>query len=100
MRLIAKVDANQALIVDALRRIGCSVHCTHRVGDGFPDVVIGYQGVTHIGEIKVPGGKLSESQETFHAAWRGSPVLILVSPEQAIELVTSPPERQGEWWYS
>ena len=34
-----KVDANQGVIVAALRAVGVKVHVTSDLGDGFPDLV-------------------------------------------------------------
>ena len=99
MRLIAKVDANQALIVEALRRVGAHVACTHQLGGGFPDLVVSHWGKTYLVECKMPGASLTPDEARFHDEWAGY-VHIVTTPEQAIELVTSPPERQGEWWYS
>ena len=52
MRRRGRVDENHTAIVDLLRGFGCSVVSTAGVGDGFPDVVVGFQGVTHLIEIK------------------------------------------------
>lgn len=41
MRRAAKVDANQAEIVKALREAGYSVAITSQLGCGFPDLVVG-----------------------------------------------------------
>jgi hypothetical protein len=40
----AKVDANQAAVVAALRKIGASVQPLHGVGAGVPDLLVGFQG--------------------------------------------------------
>ena len=40
MRRAARVDDNQGQIVDALRRVGCSVWSLAGVGKGFPDLAV------------------------------------------------------------
>ncbi len=48
-----RVDRNQPEIVDALRQAGASVGHTHTVGQGFPDIVVGTQGLTLVGDFNV-----------------------------------------------
>ncbi len=83
-----KVDANQPEIVKRLRRItGMSVGLTHRVGKGFPDFVVGFQGQTELIELKFSDkDKLTFKEQEFHDAWTGSPIRICWTFEQIIEL--------------
>lgn len=89
MRRAAKVDANQAEIVQALRKVGCSVLDTSAVGGGFPDLVVGCGGKTMLMEIK-DGAKppsarrLTSAQLELHAAWRGGPIAVVMDVESAI----------------
>ena len=66
----AKVDANQKAIVKALEEIpGVTV-----VPIGKPlDLLIGFQGITHIVEIKNPDGKdqVNDDQQKFIDSWTG-----------------------------
>lgn len=78
-----KIDANQAEIVEALRRCGASVVSLADMGGGCPDLLIGYRGVTYLAEIKTARGQLNELQRQWHAGWRGFPVLILRSVDDA-----------------
>ncbi len=73
MRRAAKVDKNQAEIVEALRGIdGCSVAITSACGNGFVDVVVGYRGFNFMFEIKSsPYEPLTEDQQEFHTGWFG-----------------------------
>ena len=48
----ARVDANQPVIVAALRAIGATVQHLHAVGQGCPDILVGYDGVNFLMEIK------------------------------------------------
>jgi len=91
MRRAARVDRNQKEIVDALRKIGCSVACTHTIGQGFPDIVVGAHGQNFLVEIKdgllSPSKKeLTPDEEKFHSLWRGQ-ISIIESVHQALELV-------------
>lgn len=79
-----KVDANQKVIVDALRKIGCSVFVASTVGRGFPDLVVGKAGETFLIECKVQKGKLTPEQVDFQEFWRGGKVIIVRSVEDAL----------------
>lgn len=92
MRRAARVDGNHGEIVSALRAIGASVYDASAVGGGFPDLVVGLRGVTLLVEVKNPKQppskrRLKPLQQQFHAAWRGSSVMVVETPEAAIELV-------------
>lgn len=77
MRRAAKIDGNQPEIVADLRRIpGCSVAVTSAVGNGFPDLVIGYRGFNFLVELKdetqpAHRHELTPEQAEFHADWNG-----------------------------
>ena len=66
----AKVDSNQNELVKALRDFGCSVYIVSMV-KGFVDIIVGYNGVNYLFEIKTKTGKVSEIQKRLHATWRG-----------------------------
>ena len=91
MHRAAKVDANQAIITQALRQMGATVTPTHTVGNGFPDLAVGFQGVTLLVEIKDGSKppskrKLTPDEQEWHDNWRGQ-VAIVESVEDAIELL-------------
>lgn len=77
MRRAAKVDANQQEIVSALRSIpGVSVAVTSALGDGFPDLVLGYKARTYLVEVKngelSPSRKqLTDDEQEFKDKWTG-----------------------------
>ena len=73
MRRRPKTDANQPELVRAARRIGATVHVTAALGCGFPDLVIGFRGETHLVEVKQRGEDLTDDEREFFAAWRGRP---------------------------
>jgi Holliday junction resolvase len=86
-----RTDRNQAEIVKALRQIGCTVTPTHMVGDGFPDLVVGRNGVNHLLEVKdgakPPSGRqLTTDEKKFHIEWRGV-VHIVYSIDDALQVV-------------
>lgn len=93
MRRAAKVDANQAEIVAALRKIGASVQPLHAVGAGCPDLLVGWRGMTSLLEVKdgskpPSARKLTEDQVKWHAEWRGQ-VTVVSTVEEAIQAVTN-----------
>ena len=66
------LDANQTSIVKALRMIpGVSVQSLASLGDGAPDIAVGYRRRTYLYEIKSEKGALTPDQKAWHAKWRG-----------------------------
>ena len=91
MRRAAKVDANQSEIVDAVRRMGCTVQLLHSVGQGCPDLLVGVSGINLLWEIKDGSRPPSERRLTtdqliWHDEWRGQ-VQVVDSVEHAIRVV-------------
>lgn len=89
MRRAAKADDNQPQIVKAFRQLGFDVAHTHTIGKGFPDIVVGRNGINTLVEIK--DGKKVKSQKQltadekeFHENWRGK-IIIIESVEDVIE---------------
>lgn len=81
MRRAAKVDTNQSEIVGALRAVGASVMPLHAVGQGCPDLAVGFRGQNLLIEVKdgsLPPSarKLTPAQEAWHGAWRGQAVVV------------------------
>ena len=72
----ARIDANHNEIVEALRAIGATVQSLATVGDGCPDILVGYQGADYLMEIK-DGSKapskrrLTPDQIIWRQRWRG-----------------------------
>lgn len=92
MRRAAKTDRNHLEIVAALRQIGCTVKSLASVGDGCPDLLVGFDGQNFALEVKdskQPPSKrrLTEDEERFHRDWRGQ-VAVVTSVEEAIAVVT------------
>lgn len=89
MRRRARIDGNHTGIVKRLREYGMSVANTHRLGEGFPDIVVGWRGVNGMFEIKDPLRKpseqrLTEDEEPFHARWKGQ-IAVVRTAEEALE---------------
>lgn len=98
MRRAANIDANQPEIIDACRSVGASVQPLHFVGKGCPDLLVGYRGWNLLFEVKDGSKppsrrKLTEDEEKWHAAWRGSK-FIIESAEQALRILASLPEQR------
>ncbi len=86
-----RVDANQKEIVDCFRKLGATVAVTSAVGNGFPDVVVGFKGKNYLIEIKdgskIPSQqKLTSKEKEFHESWFGI-VHIIRSVNEAISLI-------------
>ena len=77
MRKRAKSDDNQKQLVKTLRGIpGVSVSITSALGDGFPDIVVGYKKQNYLFEIKDGSKppsqrKLTPDEEKFFSNWFG-----------------------------
>lgn len=93
MRRRGRVDANQRAIVAALRQIGATVQSLADIGHGCPDLLVGYRSRTWLLEVK-DGAKLKSKrtltadEEAWISAWKGAPVFVVESVEQAVETVT------------
>ena len=85
-----KVDDNQYEIIRGLRQIGCTV-TPSPIGDGFPDIVVGWRKRTMLLEIK-DGSKppsqrrLTREQQKWHDEWKGHKAVV-TSLEEAIKAV-------------
>ena len=83
----AKVDRNHALIVAALRGVGCSVQSLAMVGKGCPDALVGRDGRNYLLEIKADEkSRLRAVQADWCASWRGS-VATVRTVEEALAVV-------------
>ena len=82
----AKIDLNQAEIVFALRKIGCTVEPLHSVGRGVPDLLVGRSLKNYLFEVKGPKGKLTPPQVEWHGDWRGQVTVIRTWQEAAAHM--------------
>lgn len=91
MRRIAKTDANQSLIVRALRDLGASVCSLAQVGNGCPDLAVGWRGRTYLFEVKDGNQppskrKLTPDEIAWHASWNGH-VDVIESVDDALKIL-------------
>lgn len=76
MRRAARVDDNQKEIVTYARKIGMSVQHLHTVGNGCPDLILGYLGFNFLVEVKDGAKppskqKLTIDEVEWHKVWLG-----------------------------
>ena len=85
-----RIDANQHQIVADLRKAGCLVVSLAAMGDGLPDLLVGYNGHNFLLEIKSATGKLTPDQKRWHLFWNGQIDVVHNSTEalRAIGAVT------------
>lgn len=81
-----KTDDNQQEIIERFRGWGATVKSTHMVGNGFPDLVVGFQGVNLLVEVKDGSKppsrrKLTKDQQEFHKAWGGKIYVVATKGE-------------------
>lgn len=86
-----KVDLNQMEIVATLRKIGATVQSLATVGNGCPDLLVGFRGINYLMEIKdgekVPSAqKLNPDQIKWHDKWCGE-VCVVTSIDEAFEVL-------------
>lgn len=91
VRRRARIDANQPAIVKALRLAGATVLHLHSVGQGCPDLCVGWKRRNFLLEIKDPTKplnqrRLSEDEMAVHMAWQGQ-VAVVESAEEALALI-------------
>jgi Holliday junction resolvase len=92
-RPVGHKDSCHDAVVKELRQVGCTVMETHALGDGAPDLVVGYQGVTALVELK-NGARYHQTQREkrerlsqqaeYLAAWRGGPAFVATSTEDVL----------------
>ena len=101
MRRAARVDDNQAQIVRVLRAVGATVQSIAGVGDGCPDLLVGFRRQSFLLEVKdaakVPSAqKLTKLEERWHLLWQGLPVSVVHTPEEALEAIGITPTCHNE----
>ena len=81
MRRAARVDNNQAAVIEALRAAGAYVWII-----GLPvDLLVGYKNHTMLIEIKTsPKKHLTALQQEFFAKWMGGTLVRVDGPEAAL----------------
>ena len=75
--VIRRADANQSEVMGDLRKYpGISVRSLHTLGDGIPDLIVGFRGSNYLFELKDPEKppskrKLTEDEIKFFDSWNG-----------------------------
>jgi Holliday junction resolvase len=88
MTYAKRVDLNHQEVVKTLRSLGASVFDASRMGQGFPDLVVGYKQQTVLVEIKSSEQKrFTNAQLKFMAEWKGSAVVRINDVDGAIRLI-------------
>lgn len=71
-----RVDDNQAKIVEHLRRLGITVQHLHTIGNGCPDLLLGFRNKNFLIELKdslktASKKKLTTDEQEFFDTWKG-----------------------------
>ena len=91
MRRANRVDANQDQIVETLRACGAYVRVV-TMGDGIPDLLVGYNGYTLLLEVK-DGNKppsareLTPAEAKFFREWTGGMIAVVKNIEEALDIL-------------
>lgn len=95
MRLRGRTDHNQSRVAKMLRRAGASVLVMSGLGDGAPDLAVGFRGANWFLEVKDGAKKPSARQLTpledaWHRAWRGQVAVVNNEAEALAAIGLSP----------
>ena len=92
MRKYGKVDDNQNIIVRYLREVGAYVQSLAGVGNGCPDLLVGFRGKTYLMEIK--DGDKTESKQAltpeeifWHRDWQGGSLNVVHDELEALRII-------------
>jgi hypothetical protein len=91
MRRANRVDYNQSVIVESLRKAGAYVRIV-TMGDGVPDLLVGYKGFTLLLEVKdgdkpTSQRKLTTAEQKFFDEWTGGLLAVVESVEDALAIL-------------
>lgn len=94
-----RTDSNQQCIVAALRKLGASVVSTSQVGNGLPDLLVGWMGQTILLEVKDGARppserKLTADEAYFLEHWKGGPAVVVKDEQEAINAVLAHARKQ------
>jgi endogenous inhibitor of DNA gyrase (YacG/DUF329 family) len=98
MKYGAKKDANHDDVVSALKGVGACVIDMSNVGRGFPDLIVGFDGLTILVEVKNPktsyGRKgLNKNQVKWKEMWSGGAYCVVDSPDAALRAIGAKKEQ-------
>lgn len=85
-------DKNHDRIAAALEAAGATTLDTSIMGGGFPDLLVGFNGVDFLLEIKNPDTQygrsgLSDEQILYHSKWRGKRIQVVRNEEEALAAI-------------
>lgn len=88
----ARIDRNQSEIVRALRQAGASVQSLAEIGQGCPDILVGFRQKNWVLEIKdgmapPSAQKLTEDEKRWHQGWSGE-VYLVKSVQEALKVIS------------
>lgn len=88
MRKFGKIDSNQKAIIQRLREIpSLSVVSIASVGNGIPDIIIGYKNFNYLIELKSSStSKLTEQEIKFVKGWNGN-VAVCYNLDQVLQVI-------------
>jgi len=88
MRKFGKIDSNQKQIVKRLREIpGVSIVSIASVGNGTPDIIVGYKNFNYLIELKSSSiSKLTEQEIKFIKDWKGN-VAVCYNFDQVLQVI-------------
>lgn len=97
----ARIDENQPDLVAFLRKAGASVQLLSKVGQGCPDLLVGYLELTVAAEVKNPAKpradqELTPAQVLWFKAWNGDKPWILKNESDCLELLAHMRKRAGK----
>jgi hypothetical protein len=84
-----RVDINQAMIVEGLRAIGCTVQDLSQLGKGCPDLLVGYHFRNYLIEVKNSENRsatLTPCEERWIKRWAGE-IAVVTNLRDAIAIV-------------
>lgn len=85
-------DRNQLELMNQIRQLGATVTSLHEVGNGVPDLLVGYRNQNFLFEVKDPQQppskrKLTLMEQDFHESWRGN-VHVIMSIDDVIKILS------------
>lgn len=86
MTYARRVDASQAEIVEAVRKIGAEVTYLYRVGEGVADLLISWRQKWFVLECKIKGGELRDDQRKWIGKQR-APVIVAENGLEAVNFL-------------
>jgi hypothetical protein len=94
VRRAARIDGNHQAVAHSLERAGATVVSLAPLGNGVPDLLVGYHGQTFLLEVKdgeKPPSKreLTDLEREFFARWRGGDLFLVSSPAEALMKITN-----------